>query len=154
TGRTAEIQFFHGPAEKFRIGQREELLSATVTAGGFSLAQLHSRSGPRSSPSREFRHVGSFRNREVRGDAPFRKDKLITGLTQVDFDKVAQADLAGSDQIRYRIHQVTFNGTLQMTRAILQIRTFAQEELFCFGGAPEDELPVGLGSHDPVLNFV
>src|SRR5262245_44538939 len=147
-----ECNYSRVRTERFRIDQWKGLLSAAVTAGGFGLDQLYSRSGSGSSPTREFRHVGSFRNREVREHALLRKDQLITRRTKVDLDNIAQADLAGSDQIRYRIDQVSFNGTLQMPRAILQVRAFAQEELFCFGGAPEDELAVGLGSHDPVLN--
>ena len=47
-----------------------------------------------------------------------------------------------------------FDGAFQMTCAVLQVRTFAEQELLGVRRTSENELFVGLRRHDPVLDVV
>ncbi len=53
---------------------------------------------------------------------------------EIDPHQIAAMHLVGSDQIRKRMHQRPFDRALQMPRAILHVRAFAQQELARFGG--------------------
>ena len=72
----------------------------------------------------------------------------------VNPDQVAATHLPGGNQVLDRIHQVTFDGTFEVSRAVFQICAFPKQELFRFSRASEDKFLVRLRRHDPVLNFI
>src|SRR5437870_8352029 len=127
---------------------------APFAACRFSLKQLHSCASVRCSSGWKFRHTHGLRYWESGCGAFLREGEFSAAWSEIDLDDLAQTNLAGCDQIRDRINKMPFNGAFQVTRTVFQVRTFVKQKFLCFRSASEDELPVGLRCHNPVLDVV
>src|SRR5271157_6059017 len=70
----------------------------------------------------------------------------------VDPDEISQLYLPGCDQVRQRKNNMPLDGPLQVTRAILHIRSLAYQKLFYRGRATEYELVIAGGSKNALLH--
>src|SRR5688572_16455167 len=77
------------------------------------------------------------------------RKRALVGI-KIDRHKIARLDLLRCDQVRQRVNEETFDGTLQVTSTVFEVDSFVQQELFCRIGAFENELRSGR-FRDPVL---
>src|SRR5439155_26622509 len=100
--------------------------SPAISDGSFGFDELQPGACSGCSAIRELRDVSGIRETESRSSSFLREGQFAARRREIDLDDVAQADLAGGDQVRNRIDQVPFDGAFQMTCAVLQVRTFAK----------------------------
>src|ERR1700739_4080433 len=57
-----------------------------------------------------------------------REFKPSVAVAPVNRDHVSQTYLVGREQLRERVHHVSLDGALEMTRAVFQVRPFPQQK--------------------------
>src|SRR5260370_13939245 len=61
-------------------------------------------------------------------------------LVPIDANEVAEVNLLGRQQVRQWIHDMAFDGALEVPRAVALVRSFLQEEVAACVGHAEQEL--------------
>src|SRR5208337_2901983 len=74
-----------------------------------------------------------------------------TATIAVDADEISQLYLPGCHQVRQRKNKMPLDGPLQVTRAILHVRSLADQEFLYRGRATEYELVIADSLKNPLL---
>src|SRR5207253_7406973 len=71
------------------------------------------------------------------------KGQAVLLLVPIDANEVAKVNLLGRQQVRQRIYDVAFDGSLEVPCTVALVRAFLEEEVPAGIGHAEQELPLG-----------